>query len=140
MSRGLIVRQIKKGFSPSSQVVKREGGLSPFFYAKKFSCDTIHLTESFNALPAVNLRTFLAAILIGLPVDGLLPVLADRFVTEKVPNPIRVTLSSYFSAFFGCIKCQKQKLLKLNNKYLNSLIYYPSKNYESIKAINHSPR
>src|SRR5271157_1696868 len=60
---------------------------------------TNYFTASFNALPAVNFGTFLAAILIGLPVWGFLPVLAALLETEKVPKPTRVTLPPFFSPF-----------------------------------------
>jgi len=54
--------------------------------------------EFFNFLPALNFTTFFSAILISLPVCGLWPVRAARVVTEKEPNPIKVTLSSFASA------------------------------------------
>ncbi len=57
-----------------------------------------YLTESDNSLPALNLTTFLAAILISLPVCGLRPVRAARLETAKEPNPTRATLSPFFRA------------------------------------------
>src|SRR5512137_2425396 len=63
-----------------------------------------YFTASFNALPAVNLGTFLAAILIGAPVWGFLPFLAALFVTENVPKPTRVTLSPFFSDFLIAVR------------------------------------
>jgi hypothetical protein len=55
-------------------------------------------TASLNALPAENFGTFLAAILIALPVLGFLPVLAFLLESEKVPKPTRDTLSPFFTA------------------------------------------
>jgi len=49
--------------------------------------------RSFSALPGLNLPEVLAAILISLPVAGFLPIRALRVTAEKVPKPIRVTLS-----------------------------------------------
>ena len=40
-----------------------------------------------KALPALNLTTFLAGIVMVLPVAGLRPSRSARSVTEKVPNP-----------------------------------------------------
>ena len=57
-----------------------------------------HFTTSFNALPAVNLGTFFALILISFPVWGLRPVRAARLATLKVPNPTMVTSTHCFSA------------------------------------------
>ena len=53
---------------------------------------------SFKALPAVNLGTFFALILISFPVWGLRPVLAARLATLKVPNPAMATVPPFFSA------------------------------------------
>jgi hypothetical protein len=49
-------------------------------------------TADFNALPARNLGTLFAGILIGSNVRGFLPILADRFDTANVPNPTNTTL------------------------------------------------
>jgi putative acetyltransferase len=45
-----------------------------------------------NSLPALNLATFFALILITAPVWGLRPLRAALLDTEKVPKPTRVTL------------------------------------------------
>ena len=52
------------------------------------------MIESFNALPALNLTTFLAAIVIFCPVDGFLPSLDGLLDLVKDPNPGRATLPS----------------------------------------------
>ena len=49
-----------------------------------------------NSLPALNLATFLALILITAPVCGLRPLRAALLLTEKVPKPTRVTLPPPF--------------------------------------------
>jgi len=46
-----------------------------------------------SAVPALKRATFLAAILISLPVCGLRPVRAERSLTLKVPKPMSCTLS-----------------------------------------------
>ena len=48
--------------------------------------------------PALKRTTFLAAILISLPVCGLRPVLAALLETEKDPNPTREILSPFLNA------------------------------------------
>ena len=53
-------------------------------------------TASASSAPGLNLATFLAAILIGCLVAGLIPVLAALYATEKVPNPTNATLPSFF--------------------------------------------
>src|SRR5690606_32285437 len=50
-------------------------------------------TASLRALPAVNLGSFFAAILIVAPVCGFLPLRAARSEIPKVPKPIKVTFS-----------------------------------------------
>jgi len=57
-----------------------------------------YFTASDNSLPALNLTTFLALILISAPVCGLRPVLAPLEETENEPNPTKATLSPFFSA------------------------------------------
>jgi hypothetical protein len=49
------------------------------------------LTLSFKVLPALNLITLDAAILMAAPVEGLRPLRAARFLWLKVPNPTKVT-------------------------------------------------
>src|SRR6476619_3209469 len=49
-----------------------------------------------NSLPALNLATFLALILITAPVCGLRPFRASLLLTEKVPKPTRVTFPPPF--------------------------------------------
>ena len=51
-----------------------------------------------KSAPALNLATFLAAILIGFLVAGLIPCLAALSATEKVPNPTKETFPSFFVA------------------------------------------
>src|ERR1700682_1478328 len=51
-----------------------------------------HYNLADNSLPALNLATFLALILITAPVCGLRPLRAARLDTEKVPKPTNVTL------------------------------------------------
>src|SRR5208283_853998 len=53
-------------------------------------------TASFNCLPARNFGKRVAGILIAAPVRGLRPSLAGRFVTTKVPKPIKRTSSPFF--------------------------------------------
>lgn len=50
-----------------------------------------------NSLPALNLGTLRALILITAPVCGLRPLRAARSDTENVPKPTSVTLSPFFS-------------------------------------------
>lgn len=57
-----------------------------------------YLTALFSRFPALNFATLVAGILISFPVCGFLPALALLFATEKVPNPVRVNLSPFFSA------------------------------------------
>ena len=52
---------------------------------------TGYLTIAFNALPGLNLGTFLAGICIFLPVAGLIPTLDFLFITENVPKPVNTT-------------------------------------------------
>ena len=52
-----------------------------------------------KSVPALNLATFLAAILIAFPVCGLRPILAALLETEKEPKPTNATLSPFLSAF-----------------------------------------
>ena len=47
-----------------------------------------YFTAFFNKAPALNLGALLAAILISLPVAGLRPLRAARFVTANVPKPV----------------------------------------------------
>lgn len=63
-----------------------------------YSMTDSYSTESDNFLPGLNFTTVFAGMLISFPVLGLRPVLADLLDTEKVPNPIRVTLSPPFNA------------------------------------------
>ena len=58
-----------------------------------------YFTNSLNFLPAENTGTFLAAILISLPVCGFLPVLAALSLRSNVPKPTRVTLSPFLLLF-----------------------------------------
>jgi hypothetical protein len=51
-----------------------------------------------SSVPARNLATFLAGILISVPVCGLRPVRAARLVTVNVPNPTKATRSPFLSA------------------------------------------
>ena len=57
------------------------------------------LTVLDNSVPALNLATFLAAILIAFPVCGLRPTLAALLEIEKEPKPTNATLSPFLSAF-----------------------------------------
>ena len=52
-----------------------------------------------NFLPAEKAGTFLAAILIALPVCGFLPVLAALCLRSKVPKPTKVTLLPFLTVF-----------------------------------------
>src|SRR5688500_6765305 len=58
-----------------------------------------HYNFADNSLPALNLATFLALILITAPVCGLRPLRAALLETEKVPNPTRVTFPFPFNVF-----------------------------------------
>src|SRR5436853_4775740 len=51
-----------------------------------------------SSVPARNFATFLAGILISVPVCGLRPVRAARLVTVNVPNPTNATRSPFLSA------------------------------------------
>ena len=46
----------------------------------------------------MNFGVLLAGIRISSPVRGFLPVVALRFATDKVPNPVRVTLPPLFKS------------------------------------------
>ena len=59
-------------------------------------CLLQHYILADNSLPALNLATFFALILITAPVCGLRPLRAALFDTEKVPNPTKVTLPPFF--------------------------------------------
>ena len=48
-------------------------------------------------LPALNVATVFAGILIASLVDGLMPVLAARFLALNVPKPTKATLPSVFN-------------------------------------------
>src|ERR1041384_1369489 len=50
-----------------------------------------------NSLPALNLATLRALILITAPVCGLRPLRAALLLTEKVPKPTSVTLPPPFN-------------------------------------------
>lgn len=50
-----------------------------------------YLTASLRPLPALNLGTLLAAILMLAPVCGFLPTLAALLETVKVPKPVKTT-------------------------------------------------
>src|SRR5574344_691720 len=52
-----------------------------------------YLIAPANSAPALNLATFLAAIVIGFFVAGLIPLRAPRVATENVPKPTKLTLS-----------------------------------------------
>ncbi len=51
-----------------------------------------------SRFPALNFATLVEGILISFPVCGFLPVLALLLATEKVPNPVRASLSPFFNA------------------------------------------
>ena len=57
-----------------------------------------YLIASVNSAPGLNLAIFLAGILIGAFVEGFIPILAALSFTEKVPKPIKETLSPPFKA------------------------------------------
>jgi hypothetical protein len=58
----------------------------------------IYFTFFASSVPARNFATFLAGILISVPVCGLRPVRAARLVTVNVPNPTNATRSPFLSA------------------------------------------
>jgi hypothetical protein len=68
-------------------------------YKTGFRLSRNYLTALFNKLPALNFATLVAGILISFPVWGFRPVRALLFATEKVPNPVRASLSPFFNAF-----------------------------------------
>jgi len=68
-------------------------------YKTGFRLSINYLTALFNKLPALNFATLVAGILISFPVWGFRPVRALLFATEKVPNPVRASLSPFFNAF-----------------------------------------
>src|SRR5580704_14776566 len=55
-----------------------------------------HYNFADNSLPALNLATFLALILMTAPVSGFRPLRAALLDTEKVPNPTSVTFPPPF--------------------------------------------
>src|SRR3977135_1328213 len=55
-----------------------------------------HYNLADSSLPALNLATLRALILITAPVWGLRPLRAALLLTEKVPKPTRVTLPPPF--------------------------------------------
>jgi len=71
---------------------KKQGTSAPCF----FLCLIQNYILADNSLPALNLATFFALILITAPVCGLRPFRAALFETEKVPNPTSVTLPPPF--------------------------------------------
>jgi len=58
-----------------------------------------YLTASFNPLPALNLGTVFAGILMLAPVCGFLPILAFLLETVKVPKPVKTTSLPAFKLF-----------------------------------------
>jgi hypothetical protein len=66
--------------------------LAGAFFALGFPGAALPAAAAFNSAPAENLGTFLAAILISLPVWGFLPFLAFLSATRNVPKPTRVAL------------------------------------------------
>lgn len=66
-----------------------------------------YFTALFSALPAVNFGTFLAGILISLPVWGFRPMRALRFPTLNVPKPTRVTACPFFIPFLMAANMQE---------------------------------
>jgi hypothetical protein len=66
-----------------------------------------YFTALFSALPAVNFGTFLAGILISLPVWGFRPTRAFRLPTLKVPKPTRVTACPFFRALEIAVNVQE---------------------------------
>ena len=59
--------------------------------------DARYFTASLSALPGLKPGTFAALISMAAPVCGLRPARAARLRTTKVPNPTRLTCSSFFS-------------------------------------------
>lgn len=57
-----------------------------------------YLMFTFNPLLGLNLGTFLAGMLIGLRVTGLIPVRPLRFTTANVPKPANATFLLCFNA------------------------------------------
>ncbi len=82
--RGFREQELSQSGPGNEKAPRAMGG---FF----ISSGLVYLTAFFRSLPAVNLGTFRAAILMGTPVCGLRPVRAFRFVTENVPKPTMVT-------------------------------------------------
>ena len=66
--------------------------------SKKYCVGEYYFTLPDSSLPALNLTTFLAAILISFPVCGLRPLRAAREETEKDPKPTSATRSPFFKA------------------------------------------
>ena len=60
----------------------------------------IYFTLLAKSVPALNFATFLAGILISVPVCGLRPVRAARLVTAKVPKPTSDTEPPFFRVVF----------------------------------------
>jgi len=60
--------------------------------------DFYYLTASLRDLPALNLGTVLAEILILAPVRGLTPMRAALLETLKVPKPVKVIFSPLIRA------------------------------------------
>jgi hypothetical protein len=56
------------------------------------------LIASLNSAPALNFATFLAGMVIGFLVAGLIPGREERSATEKVPKPTKLTLSPAIKA------------------------------------------
>ncbi len=69
-----------------------------------------YFTALFSALPAVNFGTFLAGILISLPVWGFRPTRAFRLPTLKVPKPTKVTACPFFIPFLIASNVQETAL------------------------------
>src|SRR5687768_13020451 len=88
-------------FHAKAQRKQRRKGKRPFapllslrLCVKQLKCK--HYNFPCNSLPALNLATFFALILITAPVWGLRPLRAALLETEKVPKPTRVTLPPPF--------------------------------------------
>src|SRR5512140_1633060 len=64
------------------------GGGAPYFFFPP--------TASLSPLPALNLGTLAALILIASPVWGLRPVRAFRLLTLNVPKPVNLSFSPFF--------------------------------------------
>ena len=69
-----------------------------------------YFTAAFRALPGVNLTTFLAGILISLPVWGFRPTRAFLLPTLKVPKPTKVTAWPFLNPFFIASNTQETAL------------------------------